>query len=71
MRYILTSRPTGKEHVVDQETFDILSQKHGFKRKYDVTPIEERKVKKPIELNLPVVDKRKKRVEEPKTEEND
>ena len=71
MKYILTSRETGREHTVNQEAFDLLSQKHGFKRKYDVTPIEERKIKKPIELILPVEDKRRKRVEEPKTESND
>ena len=71
MKYILTSRATGREHTVNQAAFDLLSQKQGFKRKYDVTPIEERKVNKPIELNMPIEDKRKKRVEEPKTEIND
>ena len=71
MKYIITSRATGREHVIDQAAFDLMSQKLGFRRKYDVTQIEERRVKKPIELNLPIVDKRKKRVEEPKTEEND
>ena len=78
MRYILTSKTTGKDHLVNEATFQKMSKHHAFHRKYTVEKIADRKevpkpqeLKIPIELKEPIVDKRKKRVEEPKTESND
>jgi hypothetical protein len=76
MRYILTSRSTGKDHLVDQPTLKRMAKHHSFHRRYIVQEIGDRvevpqELKEPIDIDMAVVDKRKKRVEEPKTENND
>jgi len=71
MNYILISKNTQREHLVDEKTYQMMRKKTNFHRKYDVQPIAVKKVGKPIELVEPTVYRRKKRVEEPKTEEND
>ena len=73
MKYILTSITTGLEHVVDEQGLNFLKQKIGFHRKYTVAKLPERRIPTPVEIILPEtsVDQRRKRVAEPKTEEND
>jgi hypothetical protein len=71
MRYLITSRASGREHLLDQPAYEKKSKTLGFKRKYAIVEMPERRIAKPIELQLPVEDKKKKRVEEPKTETND